>query len=58
MALFTCPHCDELVELLGEPTRIPPHCDCGGVMEPLAASDDADHRDAFFGAPTVSMRGG
>lgn len=48
MALFTCPHCDELIEFLGSDRR-EPQCECGAIMELVAASDDADHRDAFFG---------
>lgn len=39
MAVFTCPHCNDVIELLGEPTRQPPECDCGAIMEPLELAD-------------------
>jgi hypothetical protein len=36
MALFFCPHCDDLIELLGgRRANDAPQCDCGAMMEPL-----------------------
>jgi hypothetical protein len=38
MALFACPHCDDVIELLGafRPDEVP-QCECGAVMEPAEA---------------------
>lgn len=34
MLLF-CPHCDDIVEIFGEPTKPMPQHDCGAVLEPI-----------------------
>jgi hypothetical protein len=39
MALFSCPHCDDLIELLGSAHEAAPQCDCGAMMEPLHLSE-------------------
>jgi hypothetical protein len=60
-----CPHCDDVIEILGEMPRPAPECEaCGGVLEPVewsAANPEIARRlTADFAAqfPVASGREG
>lgn len=43
MALLFCPHCDQIIEVLGEPRGL--LCDCGGALEPCDSEREAPARE-------------
>lgn len=59
MAVFLCPHCDDLIELLGDERRPAPQCDCGGLMEPIEVQEERDRLNSYR-ASSISFeaRGG
>ena len=55
---LACPHCDEILEFLGEVPFNAYHpedfrCDCGGLLEPV--EDESTGVDAYGSAITFAM---
>lgn len=41
MRLFACPHCNDVVEFLGDAPR-QPQCECGALLELVEIGSEAD----------------
>lgn len=41
MRLFACPHCNDVVEFLGDAPR-QPQCDCGALLELVERGSEID----------------
>jgi hypothetical protein len=55
MATLACPHCNDVIEIFGEP--LAHECECGAIME-VFEGDPVDHdRAAEASAPPISLVG-